>query len=100
MCIVRLQQGLGALTSVPTVEVSVLECCASEEGSEEGLPFDLLDVDFFDSEVLVMVYRPKDQQSKCEGARMTFVRPSRRRGRSLITIIEQQPVLRRSAMRI
>ena len=29
------------------------------------MPFDLLDFDFFDSEVLVLVYRPKDQQSKC-----------------------------------
>ena len=73
MCIVRLQQGLGALTSVPTVEVAVLECRASEEGSEEPVPFDLLDVDFFDSEVVVIVYRPQDQQSKCQGA------PGRRR---------------------
>ena len=68
MCIVRLEQGLGALTSVPTVEVSVLECCASEEGSEEPLPFALLDADFFDSEVLVIVYRPKDQQGEWAGA--------------------------------
>ena len=59
-----MQQGLGALTGVPTVEVSVLECRASEEGSEEGVPFELLDVDFFDSEVLVIVYRPKDQQGE------------------------------------
>ncbi|PIL31977.1 hypothetical protein GSI_06681 [Ganoderma sinense ZZ0214-1] len=64
LCIVRLQQGLGALKSVPTVEVSVLECCATEAGSETVAPFDLLDFDFFDSQVLVMVYRPKDEQSR------------------------------------
>ena len=82
----------------------MLECCASEEGSEEGVPFELLDVDFFDSEVLVIVYRPKDQQGKWEGARMLIRAPvgrdASRHGRSLITIIEQEPVLRRSAMRI
>ncbi|RPD82564.1 hypothetical protein L226DRAFT_451057 [Lentinus tigrinus ALCF2SS1-7] len=70
LCVVRLQQGLGALTSVPTVEVAVLECSASEEGSEESVPFDLLDVDFFDSEVVVIVYRPQDQQT---GARIATV---------------------------
>ncbi|KAI1797865.1 anaphase-promoting complex, cyclosome, subunit 4-domain-containing protein [Ganoderma leucocontextum] len=63
-CIVRLQQGLGALKDVPTVEVSVLECCATEAGSEATVPFDLLDFDFFDSQVLVMVYRPKDQRTR------------------------------------
>ncbi|KAI0757002.1 anaphase-promoting complex, cyclosome, subunit 4-domain-containing protein [Daedaleopsis nitida] len=65
LCIARLEQGLGALTSVPAVEVSVLECCTLEEGSEEPQPFDLLDVDFFDSELLVMVYRLKDQKTAC-----------------------------------
>ncbi|RDX55874.1 hypothetical protein OH76DRAFT_1396221 [Lentinus brumalis] len=65
LCIARLQQGLGALTSVPTVEVAVLECSASEDGSEEAVPFELLDVDFFDSEVVVIVYRPQDQQRAC-----------------------------------
>ncbi len=87
MCIARLQQGLGALTSVPTVEVAVLECRASEDGSEEPVPFELLDVDFFDSEVVVIVYRPQDQQSKCQGAP---VRPSahhdRRAGACIATV--------------
>ncbi|TBU35229.1 anaphase-promoting complex, cyclosome, subunit 4-domain-containing protein [Dichomitus squalens] len=63
LCVVRLQQGLGALKGVPTVEVAVLECCASGEASDGPVPFDLLDFDFFDSEVLVLVYRPKDQQT-------------------------------------
>ena len=74
MCIVRLQQGLGALKGVPTVEVSVLECCATEAGSERAAPFELLDFDFFDSQVLVIVYRPKDAQSACSSSRMAPLR--------------------------
>ncbi len=70
MCIVRLQQGLGALKGVPAVEVSVLECCATEAASEVAVSFDLLDFDFFDSQALVMVYRPKDEQSACSSPRM------------------------------
>ncbi|KAI0639387.1 anaphase-promoting complex, cyclosome, subunit 4-domain-containing protein [Trametes polyzona] len=57
LCVARLQQGLGLTSSVPTVEVAALECCAPVEGSDEPEPFSVLDVDFFDEELLVLVYR-------------------------------------------
>ncbi|KAI0651841.1 anaphase-promoting complex, cyclosome, subunit 4-domain-containing protein [Trametes meyenii] len=64
LCVARLKQGLGVLDTVPTVEVAALECCVASPGSEDGaaVPFTLLDVDFFDDELLVIVYRPKDQE--------------------------------------
>ena len=54
--------------------MSVLECCAAEAGSEAAVPFDLLDFDFFDSQLLVMVYRPKDEQSGCSSPRVALLR--------------------------
>ncbi|KAI8995617.1 anaphase-promoting complex, cyclosome, subunit 4-domain-containing protein [Trametes punicea] len=61
LCVARLQQGLGELKSVPTVEATALECCVPVAGSEENAPVSVLDFDFFDDNMLVIVYRPKDQ---------------------------------------
>lgn len=109
VCVARLRQGLGVADGVPTVEVAALECCAPAEGSDAPAPFAVLDVDFFDEELLVVVYRPRDGEGE---PRFVLVlvpgRPASRRvahrRRSalpmLITIVEQQPVSRRSAMRI
>ncbi|KAI0655069.1 anaphase-promoting complex, cyclosome, subunit 4-domain-containing protein [Cubamyces menziesii] len=67
LCVARLQHGLGELNSVPTVEVAALECCAPVEGSDGHAPVTVLDMDFFDDEVLVVVYRPKDQAATTAG---------------------------------
>ncbi|KAI0361641.1 hypothetical protein OH77DRAFT_1417907 [Trametes cingulata] len=65
--VARLPQGVDVLGSVPTVEVAALECCALEDGSDASAPFTLLDVDFFDDELLVLVYRPQDQSAAGAG---------------------------------
>ncbi|KAI0825146.1 anaphase-promoting complex, cyclosome, subunit 4-domain-containing protein [Trametes gibbosa] len=61
LCMARLQQGLGLSSEVPAVEVAALECCAAVEGSDTPEAFSVLDLDFFDDEQLVMVYRPRSK---------------------------------------
>lgn len=74
VCVARLQQGLGVAGGVPTVEVAALECCAPAEGSEDApAPFAVLDVDFFDEELLVVVYRPREGEGE---PRLVFSRAS------------------------
>lgn len=75
VCVARMQQGLNLSSEMPAVEVAALECCAAVAGSdvEEAEPFAILDVEFFDDEQLVMVYRPRNA-GECLGAR----RPQRR----------------------
>ncbi|KAH9849773.1 anaphase-promoting complex, cyclosome, subunit 4-domain-containing protein [Lenzites betulinus] len=62
LCVARMQQGLNLSSEMPAVEVAALKCCAAVAGSdvEEAEPFAILDVEFFDDEQLVMVYRPRN----------------------------------------
>ncbi|KAI0365237.1 hypothetical protein BV20DRAFT_954638 [Pilatotrama ljubarskyi] len=71
--VARLPQGVDVLNAVPTVEVAALECCALEDGSDASEPFTLLDVDFFDDELLVLVYRPQDQSAATRIATVGYV---------------------------
>ena len=44
------------------VEVAVLECCIQvNDASETKIPFDLLDAEFFDDSVFIIVYREVTQ---------------------------------------
>ncbi|PFH54494.1 hypothetical protein AMATHDRAFT_134140 [Amanita thiersii Skay4041] len=38
-----------------------LECCLSEEGKDDQVAFDLLETDFFDDELMVIVYRLRNR---------------------------------------
>ncbi|KAI0778173.1 anaphase-promoting complex, cyclosome, subunit 4-domain-containing protein [Trametes elegans] len=72
LCVARLQHGLGASNSVPSVEVAALECCAELEGSDAREPLSVLDADFFDDEVLVVVYRVRDQEAAASVATVGY----------------------------
>ncbi|KAH9944395.1 anaphase-promoting complex, cyclosome, subunit 4-domain-containing protein [Epithele typhae] len=61
LCLARLQQGLGALDTPPTIEVAVFECSVLEDVGGAGHAFELVDLDFFDGSLLVIVYRHPEQ---------------------------------------
>ncbi|CDO71553.1 hypothetical protein BN946_scf184911.g23 [Trametes cinnabarina] len=73
LCVARMQHGLGELIPVPTVEVTALECSAPVAGSETRAPVSVLDFDFFDDEMLVVVYRPKEDQEQAGAGGATCV---------------------------
>lgn len=46
------------------VQVSLLECSVREFGGEGSTEVDVLGVEFFDEEILIVVYRGKETQGK------------------------------------
>ncbi|KAG9314377.1 anaphase-promoting complex, cyclosome, subunit 4-domain-containing protein [Chiua virens] len=44
------------------VQVSVLECSVSEFGGEDSVDIDVLDVEFFDDETLILVFQAKEME--------------------------------------
>ncbi len=64
-CVARLQQGLGVACGVLSVEVAILECCAPAVGNDTPTtPFTASNVDFFDEELRVCVYRLRDSEGE------------------------------------
>jgi len=58
LCLARMRHGLQPVTSPLQLSVAVVECCvAGGEGNDKMVPFDILDMDFFDENVLIVVYR-------------------------------------------
>lgn len=46
------------------IQVSLLECCVCKFGGEGNIALDVLDVEFFDEETLILVYQAKETQGK------------------------------------
>jgi len=46
------------------IRVSLLECSVCEFGGGESIELDVLDVEFFDDETLILVYQTKETQGK------------------------------------
>ncbi|PCH33624.1 hypothetical protein WOLCODRAFT_93867 [Wolfiporia cocos MD-104 SS10] len=58
LIVVRMHHGPHTAALPLDASVAVLECCVAEpNGNEATVPFNLLDADFFDDRVMVVVYR-------------------------------------------
>jgi len=61
LCLARMRYGRQDVELPLHVSIAVLECCvAGNEANETRVPFDLLDADFFDENILLLVYRIED----------------------------------------
>lgn len=64
VCLVRLRI-TNEVSELPIqAHVALLECCLPGEEEEILVHLDLLEVEFFDDECVVIVYRLRDQDSK------------------------------------
>ncbi|TFY69760.1 hypothetical protein EVJ58_g217 [Rhodofomes roseus] len=62
VCIARLHHGTEGMQRPVQVEVAVVECCIPvNDASETKIPFDLLDAEFFDDSLFIIVYRETTQ---------------------------------------
>ncbi len=62
MVLVQLRIPVEAIDLPSEVGVAILECCHAEEESN----IDILNVDFFDDDYVVIVYRHREGESLCK----------------------------------
>lgn len=63
MCLVRMNHAKDGSALAQSIKVATLKCCftPTEEGEAE-VPIKVLNAEFFDERILIIVYRPVDRE--------------------------------------
>ena len=63
VCLVKMLYDKNAVTSPPqSVEVAAVQCSVATSAQEGMVPVDVLDAQFFDENILMIVYRPRKRE--------------------------------------